>query len=157
MNPELPGDPPGGRKTKFQVSIKNFGKQKTRKKNVKKREVSVFPQRVCSFSHCVFFRFFAPPGARRAFSRRRRPFEHFHSVFLSISHVASKKRARAKREKTSIPNLSKSSNGGNAPSGLLGFAGAPRRAPGERVLSAPRVLLECSMPFPHFHVFHEAK
>ena len=108
-------------------------------------------------SQRALFRFFAPPGARRAFSRRRPPFEHFHDVFLSISHVASKKRARAKREKTSIPNRSKSSNGGNAPSGLLGFAGAPRRAPSERVLSAPRVSLECSMPFACFHVFHATK
>ena len=48
-------------------------------------------------------RLFASPGTRRAFSRRRRPFEHFHSVFLSISHVASQKRARAKLEKNVHP------------------------------------------------------
>ena len=95
--------------------------------------------------------------ARRAFSRRRPPFEHFHSVFLSIPHGASQKRARAKRGKTRTPLLLKSSNGGNASSGLLGFAGAPRRAPGERSPSAPRVLLECSMPFARFHVFHTTK
>ena len=102
-------------------------------------------------------RLFAPSGARRAFSRRRPPFEHFHSAFLSNPHGASQKRARAKRKKRVTTLLLKSSNGGNALSGLLGFAGAPRRAPGERSPSAPRVLLECSMPFARFHVFHTTK
>ncbi len=99
-----PGTPREGETLNCEFLSKTSQNRKTRKnKKHENRETSVFHWRVCSFSHCAFFRFFAPPGARRAFSRRRPPFEHYHSVFLSISHVASKKRARAKREKSVTP------------------------------------------------------
>ncbi len=75
------------------------------KKNHEKNEIVVYSHAGQQESQRAFFRFFAPPGARGAFSRRRPPFEHFHSVFLSIRHVASQKRARAKREK-SVPSQS---------------------------------------------------